>query len=77
MDQRFLFSRALFQQKDVVRRGVIHKPAFYQAYSATTRIKRPTAWSGRSATASAVASRCLPTTLPAAPVRQEHFAIAG
>ncbi len=31
-------------------------------------IKRPTAWSGRSATASAVASRCLPTTLPAAPV---------
>ncbi len=59
---------ALFQQKDVVRRGVVHKPAFYQAYSATTRIKRPTAWSGRSATASAVASRCLPTTLPAAPV---------
>ncbi|HBX6106355.1 TPA: hypothetical protein MH622_29830, partial [Klebsiella pneumoniae] len=47
--QRFLFGKALFQQKDVVRRDVIHKPAFYQAYSATTRIKKPTAWSGRSA----------------------------
>ncbi|MBT8513787.1 hypothetical protein B6C78_25715 [Escherichia coli] len=51
VDQRFLFGQALFQQKDVVRRGVVHKPAFYQAYSVTTRIKRPTAWSGRSATA--------------------------
>ncbi len=26
--QRFLFGQALFQQKDVVRRGVIHKPIF-------------------------------------------------
>ena len=47
--QRFLFGKALFQLKDVVRRGVVHKPVFYQAYTATTRIKRTTAWSGMSA----------------------------
>ena len=51
--QRFLFGKALFQQRDVVRRGVVHKPTFYQAYSATTRIRGHVAWSGRSATASA------------------------
>ncbi|EBJ7457263.1 hypothetical protein DY705_25185 [Salmonella enterica] len=34
-----------------VRRGVVHKSVFYQAYSVTTRIKRPTAWSGRSVAA--------------------------
>ncbi|HHJ2693409.1 TPA: hypothetical protein ACQIU1_004768, partial [Escherichia coli] len=45
VDQRFLFGQALFQQKDVVRRGVVHKPVFYQAYSATTRIKSATTWS--------------------------------
>ena len=37
---------ALFQQKDVVRRGVVHKPVFYRAYSATTGIKSATTWSG-------------------------------
>lgn len=45
IQQRFrfhlTFSKVLFQQKDVVRRSVIHKPIFYQAYSATTKIKRP------------------------------------
>ncbi len=35
--QRFLFGQALFQQKDVSGGGVVHKPAFYQAYSTTTR----------------------------------------
>ncbi|WP_311236691.1 IS1 family transposase [Escherichia coli] len=47
VDQRFLFGQALFQQEDVVRRDVVHKPVFYRAYSVTTRIKRFTAWSGR------------------------------
>lgn len=42
VDQRFLFSQALFQQKDIVRRGVVHKSVFYQAYSPGTRIKRAT-----------------------------------
>ena len=51
VDQRFLFGQALFQQEDVVRRDVVHKPVFYRAYSVTTRIKRFTAWSGRSAAA--------------------------
>ena len=51
------------RQKDVV-----HKPVFYRAYSVTTRIKRFTAWSGRSAAAWAVASRYLPAASPAAPV---------
>ncbi|EPF2290855.1 hypothetical protein ACSQ4J_002474, partial [Shigella flexneri] len=60
VDQRFLFGQALFQQEDVVRRDVVHKPVFYRAYSVTTRIKRFTAWSGRSAAAWAVASRYLP-----------------
>ena len=46
VDQRFLFGQALFQQEDVV-----HKPVFYRAYSVTTRIKRFTAWSGKSAAA--------------------------
>ncbi|OKS97572.1 hypothetical protein ACN58_18475 [Escherichia coli] len=67
VDQRFLFGQALFQQEDVVRRDVVHKPVFYRAYSVTTRIKRFTAWSGRSAAAWAVASRYLPAASPAAP----------
>ncbi len=58
---------ALFQQKDVVRRGVVHKPVFYRAYSATTRIKSATTWSGMSVTALAVASRYLPSASPVAP----------
>ncbi|WP_261311620.1 hypothetical protein [Escherichia coli] len=66
VDQRFLFGQALFQQEDVVRRDVVHKPVFYRAYSVTTRIKRFTAWSE--------SPQLLPVTLDAAAEQPESLA---
>ncbi|QKA61444.1 hypothetical protein E4U69_17070 [Escherichia coli O157:H7] len=46
----YLFLRE-FSLQDFRGGSVVHKPVFYRAYSVTTRIKRFTAWSGRSAAA--------------------------